>query len=206
MKSDTSDHFNNRFGTELLDLLEQAPERKIILVGHSAGAIFACNLLRAWAKRNTNRKIDLFLMAPAVRDLLFAETLAEARESIGQFRMFCLSDERERADALMGKKMGFLYPSSLLYVVSGLFEDDNQEPHVDAPLLGMQRFRNWSGRSLGDGEDTSAAAVRAFLGSIEHPAIFAPTNDGPGRACNATSHGGLDNDPQTLASIRTFFT
>lgn len=206
MKNDTSDHFEGRFGSQLLDLIEASPERKIVLIGHSAGGIFVCHMLRAWAKRQSGRKADVVLMAPAVRARLFAETLADAGDKIDRFRMFCLDDQRERDDALFGERLGFLYPSSLLYIVSGLFEDDDQEPHVDAPLLGMERFRRWRGGALGRGEDEVAAEVAQFLQSVQDSQVFAPADNGPGLRSDARTHGGVDDDPLTLESIRTFFT
>ncbi len=204
MKTDTVDHFSGRLGSELLDILAQSPERKIVLVGHSAGAIFACNLLLAWAKRATGRAMDVVFLAPAVRSRLFADTILHAGGSINRFRMLCLGDQRERDDALLGARLRFLYPSSLLYIVSGLFEDDDQVPHVDAPLLGMERFRRWTGGSLGTEEDDAALAIREYLSTLQDPEVYSPSARGPGLNSDATTHGGIDNDPDTLASVRTF--
>jgi len=205
MKDDTAQHFQQRLGTQLLNVLEAAPERKVVLIGHSAGAIFLCHMLQAWVKQGTQRKVDLVFLAPAVRARLFAETLDEAANVIGSFRMFCLGDERERTDALLGERLGALYPSSLLYIVSGLFEDDEQEPHVDAPLLGMERFRTWSGGSLGEAEDAAAEMVNAFLASHSNAEVFSPSNAGPGLNSDARTHGGIDDDEDTIGSVRTFF-
>ncbi|MEM6908683.1 MAG: hypothetical protein AAF494_08385 [Pseudomonadota bacterium] len=205
MKTDTADHFNGRLGTRLLDLIERTQERKVLLIGHSAGAIFVCNLLLDWAKRETGRKMDVVLLAPAVRSRLFADTLDQAAGGIDRFRMFCLGEERERADALLGDQYRFLYPSSLLYLVSGLFEDDAQEPLVDAPLLGMERFQRWNAGSLGPEEDAAAQTIKSYFENVEEPEIYSPSARGPGLACDATTHGGLDDDPDTLASVRTFF-
>ncbi|MEL7318325.1 MAG: hypothetical protein AAFN04_06760, partial [Pseudomonadota bacterium] len=144
-------------------------------------------------------------LAPAVRDRYFAETLALAPDRIDRFRMFCLNDQREREDALFGSRWSFLYPSSLLYIVSGLFEDDDQEPNVDAPLLGMERFRRWQGGSLGGEEDAAAEAVKAFLASKPSSQVYAPSQAGSGLNSDARTHGGVDNDPDTLESVRDAF-
>ncbi|MGB3469357.1 MAG: alpha/beta hydrolase [Erythrobacter sp.] len=204
MKADTADHFKGRFGTQLLDLLERTQQRKVVVVGHSAGAIFVCHMLIDWANRNTGRTMDVVMLAPAVRNRLFAETLDQASGSIDRFRMFCLGEDRERANAVMGDRFRFLYPSSLLYLVSGVFEDDAQEPHVDAPLLGMERFQTWGGGSLGDVEDGAAQKVRAYFGAVTEAEIYAPSARGTGLSSDATTHDGIDNDAETLASVRTF--
>ncbi|MEL7517700.1 MAG: hypothetical protein AAFN48_01960 [Pseudomonadota bacterium] len=207
MKDDTADHFKGRLGSRLLDLIQNSGERRIVLIGHSAGAVMVCNFLRAWQQHgsDTGRKADVVFLAPAVRDRYFAETLALAPDRIDRFRMFCLNDQREREDALFGSRWSFLYPSSLLYIVSGLFEDDDQEPNVDAPLLGMERFRRWQGGSLGGEEDAAAEAVKAFLASKPSSQVYAPSQAGSGLNSDARTHGGVDNDPDTLESVRDAF-
>ena len=209
MKDDTADHFKGRLGSRLLDLIENSGERKIVLIGHSAGAIMVCNLLRAWQQEHgggaSGRKADVVFLAPAVRDRYFADTLSIASERIERFRMYCLNDQRERDDALFGSRWSFLYPSSLLYIVSGLFEDDDQEPHVDAPLLGMERFRRWQGGSLGAEENAAADAVKAFLASHPSSQVYAPSQAGLGLNSDARTHGGVDDDSPTLKSVRDAF-
>jgi len=202
MRQDAAEHFAaDGMGSALLDAIAAGPPRRVMLVGHSAGSIMICRLLLEAVRRGMDRRFEVILLAPAVRSRLFAEALAGAPELIDRFRMFALGDKRERRDAVLGPKTGYLYPSSLLYLVSGLFEDDEGEPFVDAPLLGMQRFRTWAGGSLGEAEDRYSAAVASFLDGQADAAIYAPAHDGSGRSSDATTHGGMDDDPDTLASV-----
>ncbi len=206
MKQDGADHFAaGGAGSLLLDALAAGPERRMLVVGHSAGAIWVSRMLEAMAGRGSRRKLDLVLLAPAVRCTLFAATLARAGGLIDRFRMFGMSDARERRDPVLGRGTGALYPSSLLYVVSGLFEVDGSAAAVDAPLLGLERFRKWQGGSLGRDEDAAAAAVKAFLAAKGDAEVYAPEDNGPGRRSDSRSHGGMDNDRGTLESAATFF-
>ena len=202
IRQDAAEHFGqDGMGSALLDAVTSGPPRRVTLVGHSAGSIMICRLLLEAARRGMHDPFEVVLLAPAVRTRLFSEVLGRAASLIGRFRMFALSDERERKDALLGSGTGYLYPSSLLYLVSGLFEDDERQPFVDAPLLGMKRFRSWSGGSLGNAEDGYATAVLAFLGSHADSEVYAPAHDGPDKSSDAVTHGGMDDDPETLASV-----
>jgi hypothetical protein len=206
MKEDAAAHFaGGGAGAMLLDAIEAAAKRPILLVGHSAGAIWASEMLLEMARRKSKVKVDLVLLAPAVRGRLFAEAIAAAAGQIERFRMFCMGDARERLDPVMGKGTGFLYPSSLLYLVSGLFEADGDADAVDAPLLGLERFRKWQGGALGPAEDAAAGAIRAFLAGKDHAEVYAEEDSGAGRRSDGRSHGGMDDDTGTLESVATFF-
>lgn len=202
MRQDAADHFaTHGMGSALLDAIAAGPPRRVVLVGHSAGSIMISRLLMEVASRGMDRQVDVVLLAPAVRGRLFAEMLDNAGDRVGRFRMFALGDGRERRDALMGPGTGYLYPSSLLFLVSGLFEEDDQDPVVDAPILGMQRFRAWAGGSLGAGEDGFARTIAAFLAAHADSQVYAPSSGSPDLSSDATSHGGMDDDPDTLAGV-----
>jgi hypothetical protein len=70
---------------------------------------------------------ELFL-APACRLDLFAGSVARKPDRFAHFRMFTMRDENEKRDRLVP----FLYPRSLLYLVSGALEDI-----PDAALAGL---------------------------------------------------------------------
>lgn len=202
MRQDAAEHFvEGAMGSALLDVIASGPRRRVTLIGHSAGSIMISRMLLEMTKRRLDRQVEIILLAPAVRGKLFAEALGRSRDRITRFRMFALSDERERRDALLGPKTGYLYPSSLLYLVSGLFEDENSKPFVDAPILGMQRFRRWAGASLGEGEDGYAKSIAAFFNDHPDSEVYAPAAAEPGLSSDATTHGGMDDDHETLASV-----
>ena len=207
MKQDAEDHFaTGALGDVLLDVLALNPTRRLLLSGHSAGSIWASELLLASNRRGIAMPLDLVLLAPAVRTAKFAEALAAKQGDIGAFRLFAMSDALERSDVLLGKGYGFLYPSSLLYFVSGLCEDAKKDALADAPLLGMQRFieckTNWT-----DDTDEGAALkrVRTFLSADAKRTVFSIAARGAGLDCQAQSHGAFDDDPKTLQSVATLF-
>ena len=206
MKGDASDHFVEQgLGSRLLKAIAANPGGRVVTVAHSAGAIFASELLIWAAKKDIEFKTDLIFLAPAVRTSKFAKVLKHAQDRIAQFRMFAMTDELERADCLLGTGFGFIYPSSLLYLVSGLFEQVEADGLVDAPLMGMQRFlRNdcvWLKDKM---EGDSLARVQDFLSSGPNRTVFSKATGGDGLNCNSTSHGAFDTDPATLESVATF--
>jgi hypothetical protein len=113
-----------------------------------------------------------------------------------------MSDTLERFDALLGAKLSFLYPSSLLYLVSGLFEHAGGAPYSDAPLLGMERFIGKATAWVAEPEEAQALdEIRAFLSADPNRVIYSESSGGSGLNCLSKSHGGFDDDPDTLASI-----
>jgi hypothetical protein len=199
MKQDAADHFrDDGFGAELLNALAAGGHR-VRLVGHSAGAIWVTEALRKAPAGVTYR---VGLLAPAVRTNLFAEMLASSSAAIAQFRLFGMSDRVERKDPVLGKGFGAIYPSSLLYLVSGLFEERGSDALVDAPLLGLHRFHGGVPAWLSEADERSALQeVQTFLGGFPQAAIWSRVDGGPGLSTQATSHGGIDGDRPTLDSV-----
>jgi hypothetical protein len=108
-----------------------------------------------------------------------------------------MSDEFERKDAVLGHDKGYIYPSSLLYLVSGLFEESGGEAFPDAPILGMQRFvgATW----LDDAKESPAGQrIAAFFQAPDHAITYSPA---PG-VTTADTHSGFCSEPLTLASVR----
>lgn len=211
MKGETRASFDElpsgRAGFEFVRVLSEAISAgvhpQVTLVGHSTGAVFINYLLEHIGRRIAGGDSALgsspaigpmIFLAPACSVSDFARVLPQHGRTFHRFRTFGLSDERERADALLPG----LYPRSLLYFVSGVLErDEDGNPEPDAPILGMERF-------ISAGHDFGRAAlpmVRDFLVGGNDRAIWSPSA-GTGVACTASTHGGFDLDGPTVESIQ----
>lgn len=201
MVQDSADHFSpGGFGTGLLDLLQAVPAPgRFVVTAHSAGSIWASRMLLALAARNQQARLRLILLAPAAQQKLFAEALAAAADRIELCRMFTMSDQLERKDAVLGHDKGYIYPSSLLYCISGMFEERNAAAYPDAPLVGMQRYTGvpW----LDATEAGHAQSIAGFFSAPGRGIITSPT---PG-ICMADCHGCFDDEPLTLKSAAALF-
>ena len=205
MKRDTLDTFVDdssgkpRGGALFLQELSAAASAqqsrpRLSIVTHSAGSIWACHFLQSIAdKRLAGALPDDFriqkviLLAPACTCRLFAKTLARHTQTplFDELRIYALSDQLEA---------GYweappLYPRSLLYLVSGLFED---EP--DQPLLGMQRYET----AIPVYDEPEVNEVRAFVASEPNRAVWSIEDRGSGLVSDARRHGGFD---QTAGSF-----
>jgi hypothetical protein len=191
------DHFGEKgFGTTLLDLLAAAPSPdRLVVTAHSAGAIWASQMLLALAKRHHAARIKLFLLAPAVRQSLFAEAIGKAQGMLDSCEMFTMTDEYERKDPVLGKDYGFIYPSSLLYCVSGMFEEKGIEAYPDAPILGMMRFGQAG--FLNAEEQVAATSIQNFFSRPGNGIVTSPTQG----VTQALCHGCFDDEPTTLKSL-----
>ena len=95
--------------TEILNLLREVPEdQRIVLVGHSAGAIFISNFLNRAGQMGVDQKFEVILLAPAVRAKTFNEGVLKNLNLIRKYdqdtycmRMFTMSDGRETRDVLV---------------------------------------------------------------------------------------------------------
>ncbi|HST61622.1 MAG TPA: hypothetical protein VLK84_23155, partial [Longimicrobium sp.] len=153
MKGDVANAFEegpDRGGTAFVQGLAARwkPEegRRVVLVGHSTGAVYINHLLaRADALLPPGLKFEVIFLAGACGFDAFAETVHAHGDRIAHFRSFGMSDELERADYLLPdsifqklpalRVLKKIYPHSLLYFVSGVCEDE-----VDKPLVGMHRY------------------------------------------------------------------
>lgn len=225
MKQDTSDAFGADSdlwaGTALLDRLGRAIAggcqlKKITLVGHSTGAIYIARWLEHSKEflPDTLRQ-DIVLLAPAITYELLAATLAEHGDRVGRVRLFAMQDELERQDQVWGAdealKEGkdwrrFIYPSSLLYLVSGILEsiaraDGTLVDEPDMPLVGMQRF--FANKEVyPDEQFASIGQVRAWIAKDPRTLVWSKTTQAvDGGNCASSDHGAFDNDPATLKSL-----
>lgn len=200
MVQDAADHFGaGKLGSSLVDIINANPPEDFVISGHSAGSIWASRFLLAAKAAGYDQKVRLFLLAPAVRETLFAEMLDKAGDLIERCRMFTMTDEFERKDAVLGHDKSYIYPSSLLYVVSGMFEELNAKAYPDAPILGMQRFASLS--ELDGVEQEAAKTIATFFQGPDHGIILSPTAG----VSVADSHGSFDDEPLTLATARLLF-
>jgi hypothetical protein len=214
MKADTEDAFaaDARVfgGTRLLDRLAERlaadPSRKVILVGHSTGAVYICSLLKiAVSRLPAGTQVDVLFLAPANTFNLLEKTLAVANSRIRNIRIFGMQDTVERDDHMVP----VVYPASLLYFVSGVCEKGQSGDEGDTPIVGLQRF--YEPREPYQ-NNAAVQAVTAFLGSGGRLwSVWSVADTGLGFACDARKHGDLDNfetdsNPATIrpagASVR----
>ncbi len=130
---------------ERLRQLQAAGHRpRILLIGHSAGAIYVCRFIEAARNLLPDQRVDVVLLTPGVSFRRFAATLDTGMQAIGNFRSYALDERTEELDPLDANPMvRALYPRSTLYFASGVLEYDSaSEDAGDLPLLGMQRYFN----------------------------------------------------------------
>lgn len=215
------------FLIELNDLVKRRQEQeqaiKVILVGHSTGAVFICNLLENAAREDkypalTNFKFDVIFEAPACTFERFNKTLTTAGDKIGNFRMFALGKDYERDDELASPA----YSSSMLYLVSSIAEPtrydsklppdckpENEPPYEyhDKPLVGMQMYLLDERFDYGR-EYVEVRNVKDFLG-YGNPTgnvkiAFSPAGQeaAQGWRITARKHGDCDDNVEVLKSLR----
>jgi hypothetical protein len=204
MKKDTADAFGGNpqvdGGTAFLhclkDLAGTGQQPRVTLVGHSTGAVYICHFLKhADALLPPGITFNVIFLAAAVDFDLLAQTLANHGSRVGQIRAFGMSDERELANALI-ERLPHIYPSSLLYFVSGALEDE-----ADKPLVGMKRY--FSGEEpYTPAKFPHIATVSQFLGKHARSLIWSHCADGSGFNCDSKTHGDFDNDAQTIESLK----
>jgi hypothetical protein len=198
MKQDITDSFGVADmcgGSRFLDALEGLTRKqgRVTLVGHSAGAIYVCRFLQEVQARGIAPTLafNIILIAPACDFTLLAKTLQSAGHRIDGFRIFGMSDELERRDAIAP----LVYPSSLLYFVSGVIEKP-----ADCPLVGMQRYYNSPYDTVSNFPEIAYVRQHALLAN-PHTLNWSLTTEGPGYNCDMRSHGGWENAPATVDSI-----
>ncbi len=234
MKRETAAAFgadSSRYGgtaviEELCALLKERPQTKVTLVGHSTGAVYIGNFLHyadaaLTAQGDTTTAFDIILLAPANTIDVYASTYTRRVRGI---RIFQMTDAAERQDHLMSRDvgpgdpsiLGRVYPSSLLYLVSGVAEyfegAGGTGPHAfdgdDMPLLGMARYPDQTG--VFDTNDyPNVATVRTQFTVAPPPSpttfvrVLSPTAPTPDDGYRSTSlkHGNFPGDPPTMASI-----
>lgn len=179
------------FWEKLSDYQQKHPHFKLDLCGHSAGSIAVCNLLKNASLQGKEIPVrHIFLLAPACRTDLFYEEILTKPTRYQHLRMYTMTDEGERMNQLLNR----VYTHSLLYLVSGLFEEE-----TDTPILGMQRFLTKSNTYT---DPVMFQKVSTFFNeeNLISPITLEAALDG--FRCSSTTHGDFDNDPLTLASLK----
>lgn len=198
MKGDTADAFKpgeeyggTVFVQALHDALAGGAAPRITLVGHSTGAVYVGHFLEAAAQWIPDVAFDLVLEAPAATHDFLAKVVAEHGSRIANLRIFSMGDARETADVLVP----VIYPASLLYFVSGLLED---EP--DQPIGGMQRYL--VDATYDADHFPNVEACREFFARYSNALVWAPHAGAAGCASDGHHHEDFDDrDPETLASV-----
>lgn len=154
------------------------------IVAHSAGSIFAAHAMRILSQLGVPVKTIQFL-APAITTQLFAETLLPeiTKGALPLPSLYLLADALERDDRVGP------YGKSLLYLVSNAFEGRR-----GVPLLGLERCVQ---------EDQALAKL--YAGQVDgRPALVVAGSGGAdGSRSSSRTHGGFDNDPDTMNSVLT---
>ena len=180
---------------EIARLVAKDPTIEIHVVGHSAGSIFHAPVIRRLTDPTSAGGLGLTvqtctLWAPACTMALFEDSYVPAIRTgrIGEFTLYTLTDDAERAD-----HCAHIYNKSLLYLVSNAFEKRPRIPMLrpeGEPILGMARFVERSPvikKLIADGR---MAWVRA------PNAVAATERD----ASRSVQHGGFDDDRPTVTS------
>jgi len=138
---------------------------------------------------------NIAFLAPACTFEDFAPVLGRHEELWDELRLFAMTDEAERKDALVR----VLYPRSLLYFVSGVCETDAEgNREAGKPLVGLRR--HYAGKDREDLPD----AVRVVLDYMTpQRSVWSPVDGGPGLSASAVHHGDFDDDPKVRESLRT---
>jgi hypothetical protein len=168
----------------------------IDLVGHSAGSIAICELLRAVTDRGIPLKFrNVIFMAPACRAELFHSSFLQKVQAqpdlVRSFRCYTMSDAYETKDRLVPG----LYTRSLLYFISGVLEENA----FDAYILGLHRHI----AAQKPYNTAELVAINAFV-STNSRIVYSVTENGAHDGLRSTSerHGDFDNDQEaTLDSM-----
>lgn len=176
-------------GTAFLDILKQSEipaNKRIVLIGHSTGAISICYLLQEAKKHKLDYQFDVVFLAAACSFNLMSETLDKSKDLIRNIRVFGLSDAVEKEDSLSGEFGAIfkhVYPYSLLYFVSGIAEEA-----VDMPLVGMERY--YENRA----PYAANKSIKNVLAYLKDRLVWAiSTGNAPGWNSDAKKHGAFDD-------------
>jgi hypothetical protein len=134
---------------------------------------------------------SLTLYAPACTTDLFKDKVLRLvnNQPIERITIFNLTDQAEKDDSV-----AVLYRKSLLYLVSEAFEP--RAERKGQPLLGMDKFIKGA-----EGDTALQAVLGGEVSRTESTVIYSVGGDrNITLASRSTSHGGFDNDPDTLNS------
>ncbi|MBI1424259.1 MAG: peptidase C1 [Gammaproteobacteria bacterium] len=157
---------------------------KIHVAGHSTGGILMAYLLDRWFQEQDIKKVKVqscSLLAPAATVALYQSHYAPLLKNgfISNMRVYNLNEKLEEDDNVIQ-----IYRKSLLWLVSRAFEE--REDDVEkVPLLGMEVFSR-----------------EIDIGALPIEFVYSKGNvDDRKAVTRSTSHGGFDNDPDTMNDI-----
>jgi hypothetical protein len=155
----------------------QGTHVKIHLAGHSTGAVLLGHLLRALDQLGMNELISCCsLMAPACSIDFYQENYApRLGKPAAMVGLTALDIYSLNARLEQDDNVAYVYSKSLLYLVSRALERQ-----IDKPLLGMQRY---------------ADKLPVM------PQLSFNYSNGKNGVTKSTSHGGFDNDVDTMNAI-----
>ncbi len=168
------------------------------LVGHSAGSIILGHLLGLLASRGLNGHVrSIHLYAPACTVRFATLHYAIHDDLMERLHIDVLSDKVERDDHVIG-----IYRKSLLYLVSNALEADLRTPILGMEQVNNPQYRGWDGTSstaetLGTWRDAAARAGLAKRTTVVAKEKLAQSLRPP--KLISASHGGFDNDVETIA-------
>ena len=128
--------------THLTSMRDAGRPLRVVLVGHSAGSIYCCNVVDQARTVVPEQKFDVAFLTPAVTLDRFGRMLATNGAAIQRLHNIALCDALERKDRWI-PVVADAYPASLLYFTAGVMERDAAQTG-DVPLVGMQRFYDGS--------------------------------------------------------------
>lgn len=173
--------------------LKQGAAWELHLVGHSAGSIFACHAMPILTSLGLPL-CSVQFMAPAIRADLFKAALLPGikKAELPTPSLYVLNDTLEQGDSVGP------YGKSLLYLVSNAFEGMR-----GVPLLGMERCIQADAElaALAAGKVQGRPVLTVSQGSrLSATEMTAGITNG---ASASRTHGGFDNDPDTMNSVLT---
>lgn len=182
---------------KLIELHKKHNDIEVNLIGHSAGSIAICNLLKTSSAVYPQLIYNkIIFMAPACRMDLFNNEIVTQKQRFKNFRMFTMTDTNEKNDLLVR----YFYTHSLLYLISGVLEEEGKE--FDAYILGLDR--NIKAAFPYDSAPEIVNTNRFLLEENQNRVLFSQTEALPsdGLRTRSLSHGGFDDDPSTIDSIK----
>ena len=190
-------HTGRYFLDKLAKYVAHNPDTKINLIGHSAGTIVICHMLKAIKQAGYGIKFNnIIFWAPACRVDIFNEQIVQAPHLYNGFRCFTMHDLNEKDDVLVPA----VYTHSLLYLISGILEDGGHG--FDEYIGGMER--HIGGNYPYDTEPALLEAHNFIYAAGSNRLVLSPTglNAPAGFSTNALHHGDFHDDPTTINSMK----
>jgi hypothetical protein len=199
-------------GGASMDLLDRIATKlqgkRVVLVGHSAGAIFVSNLMNAAGQAGLDLKFEVIFLAPAVRMSTFKKGIVDREDLLASygpnslcFRTYTMSDALETKDTLIRNvphlgDLTWFYPRSLLYLISGILEGKED----DADLVGLERFHKID---VWNADEDHIKSCREFLLRPGHVSYSVNNGSDPKMHTNSNQHGGFGAFMADAAGVPT---